>query len=371
MQFFVAGEYVRVRSSKTDIAWVPIPVFLARTAPATRDYFATFPYSGTPNGVVLTRDQFQSGSGSPLLTLPPSMPLLQQVQYDVPSDVGGGSPQNTLGLVGRVDWVMGTNSHAYIRYAWRDQELLPGTNSHSPYQGFNTGSIGGAHNALLSLTRVWASNVTSQSKIAFSRLSNDQSLSDQGVVPGLYLLSNVTATLGGIHVALPGYLPYSPGSAIPFGGPQTLLQFHHDQTLLKGRHDLRFGGSYARIMDDRTFGAYQESVMTLGSNVSDGMENLMRGQLHQFEGAVDPQGGFPARPSRFQSRHRISRATIDITTTRSTPTTAGEPRKGSPCRSESATSTTACSTTPTRRSTRTSTTALARACRHRSDPERC
>ena len=92
-----------------------------------------------------------------------------------------------------------------------------------------------------------------------------------------------------------GICRYSPGSAIPFGGPQTLLQFHHDQTLLKGRHDLRFGGSYARIMDDRTFGAYQESVMTLGSNVSDGMENLMRGQLHQFEGAVDPRGGFPGQ----------------------------------------------------------------------------
>jgi hypothetical protein len=48
-------------------------------------------------------------------------------------------------------------------------------------------------------------------------------------VPGLVLVGNATATLNGIHVALPGYLPFSPGNAIPFGGPQTLVQMYHDQ----------------------------------------------------------------------------------------------------------------------------------------------
>ena len=94
----------------------------------------------------------------------------------------------------------------YVRYAVRHQDLLAGTNSYSPYLGFNSGSVGDDHNLLLSLTRVWAFNLTSQSKVAFSRLANDQPLGGQGVVPGLYLLSNVPATLGGVHVALPGYL---------------------------------------------------------------------------------------------------------------------------------------------------------------------
>lgn len=280
-QFFVAGEYTRVRSTKTDIAWIPSAAFLARAAPATQAYFARFTSTGTPDGIVFKRDPTSS------------VPVLEQVQYDVPSDAGAGSPQNTLALVGRVDWAMGSSGNAYVRYALRDQHLLPGTNSYSPYQGFNTGSVANDHNLLFSVTRVWTNNLTSQSKMVFSRLTNDQPLGEQGIVPGLYLLGNATATINGIHVALPGYLPYSPGNAIPFGGPQTLAQLYHDQTLLKGRHDLRFGGSYVRIMDDRTFGAFQESVMTLGSSVGGGLDNLARGQLQQFDGAIDPGGKFP------------------------------------------------------------------------------
>src|SRR5262249_35018436 len=152
------------------------------------------------------------------------------------------------------------------------------------------GQTNNDHNALFSLTQVWSSNLTSQSKVVFNRLKNDQPLGDQPVVPSLYFLNNTAATLSGIHIPLPGYLPYSPGNGIPFGGPQNLLQFYHDQTWLKGSHDFRFGGSYVRIMDNRTFGAYAESVMTLGGNIPSGLDNLILGQLRQFQGAVDPQG---------------------------------------------------------------------------------
>lgn len=279
-QFFLAGEYIRVRSTKTDVAWAPTASFLSHAAPATQAYFARFPSTGTPTGIFYT---------------PPGAvaPVLEQVLYNVASDVGAGSPQNTLALVGRVDWTIGANANAYVRYALHTQDLLSGTNSSSPYQGFNTGSTANDHNLLFSLTRVWRSNVTSQSKVVFSRLSNDQPLGDQGVVPGLALITGATATINGVHVALPGYLPYSPGTAIPFGGPQTLVQGYHDQTILKGRHEWRFGGSYVRIMDDRTFGAYETSVMTLGSSINAGLDNLARGRLLQFDGAVDPAGRFP------------------------------------------------------------------------------
>ena len=66
--------------------------------------------------------------------------------------------------------------------------------------------------------------------------------------------------LQGYRIAFPGYLPFSPGNAIPFGGPQKLLQLYQDQTWIKGKHDLRFGGSYVHISDDRTFGAYANAV---------------------------------------------------------------------------------------------------------------
>ena len=73
--------------------------------------------------------------------------------------------------------------------------------------------------------------------------------------------------LQGYRIAFPGYLPWSPGSAIPFGGPQQLLQFYQDFNVVKGRHDFRFGGSYVHINDDRTFGAYANSVEALNTHV--------------------------------------------------------------------------------------------------------
>ena len=97
-------------------------------------------------------------------------------------------------------------------------------------------------------------------------------------------------TPSGDLIALPGYLPFNPGSAIPFGGPQNLAQFYQDQTWTLGDHSIRFGGSYVRIQDDRTFGAYQNAVEQLGSSLSSGLDNFVRGQFLNFSVAIDPQG---------------------------------------------------------------------------------
>src|ERR1043166_8583590 len=113
-QFFLAGEYIRVRSTKTDVAWAPTASFLSHAAPATQAYFARFPSTGTPTGIFYT---------------PPGAvaPVLEQVLYNVASDVGAGSPQNTLALVGRVDWTIGANANAYVRYALHTHDLLSRT----------------------------------------------------------------------------------------------------------------------------------------------------------------------------------------------------------------------------------------------------
>ncbi len=71
--------------------------------------------------------------------------------------------------------------------------------------------------------------------------------------------------LQGYRIGFPGYSPFQPGNAIPFGGPQSLLQLYQDQTWLKGSHDFRFGGSYVHISDNRTFGAYENAVEALNT----------------------------------------------------------------------------------------------------------
>src|SRR5262249_18204407 len=113
--------------------------------------------------------------------------------------------------------------------------------------------------------------------------------------PTLYLSSGTTASRlpTGDLIALPGYLPFNPGSAIPFGGPQNLSQFYQDQTWTLGDHSVRFGGSYVRIADNRTFGAYQNAVEQIGSTLSSGLDNFVLGTYRQFQVAIDPQGKFP------------------------------------------------------------------------------
>jgi outer membrane receptor protein involved in Fe transport len=293
-QFFVSGEYTRVRSVATDISWVPTAAFLAQTSPATQAYFAKYPLVTAINGPVITRDQITSNAGGPFAALAAGTPIFGQVQRGLPVDAGGGTPQNTQTWVGRVDWSMGANMSSYVRYALENSDFLLGSNGNSPFRGFDTGQSDNNHNILYSLTRVWSLRLTSQSKVVFNRLKNLQPLGEQPDTPGLYIKSTTTNLLN-TRIALPGYLPFAPGSAIPFGGPQNLFQVYQDQTWLKGRHDLRFGGSFVRIMDNRTFGAYENAVQYLGSNLANALDNMVRGQILQFSGAVDPKGKFPGQ----------------------------------------------------------------------------
>jgi hypothetical protein len=138
---------------------------------------------------------------------------------------------------------------------------------------------------------VWSNALTSQTKFVYNELKGDQPLNGDPT-PTLYL-RNARTTIGGIKVALPGYLPYNPGSALPFGGPQSLAQFYQDATWIRNRHEIRFGGSFVRIMDNRTFGAFMNPVQTLGASVGEALDNLMIGRLLQFQTAIDPQGKYP------------------------------------------------------------------------------
>jgi hypothetical protein len=240
----------------------------------------------------VTRAEVPSNAGGPFAALPANLPVFGTVVRSVPLDAGGEDPQNTYQFVGRVDWNLTSNTNAYVRYALQDQEFLAGSVGNSAYAGFDTGEVNKNHNILGSVTRVWSSRFVTQTKFVFNRLFNEQPLGEQPDSPTLYMRSTVTR-LNGVRINFPGYLPFAPGSAIPFGGPQRLYQFYQDANWSLGDHDVRFGGSYVNIQDDRTFGAYQNSVQTLGSSVQNAMDNLVLGQLLSFQGAIDPHGKYP------------------------------------------------------------------------------
>jgi hypothetical protein len=288
--FFNSTEWIRVRSSGPVSVYVPTPELVAASAANTRAFFANYPLAATPTGRVSTLGSL----GIAVPGLAASTPAYREVSYSLPTDLGGGFPQNDLQTVSRIDWNVSDKTQVYGRYALQDLALFEGTNANSPYQGFNTGTFAFNQNALLSTTHTFSQSLVSQSKLAFNRVNTGSPLGEQPAGPTLYL-ATTRQNINGVLVGLPGYLPFNPGSAIPAEGPTNTWQFYQDMNYQAGNHQFRFGGSYFYIQQNRSFGAFQNSVQTLGTNLATGTANLVAGQLINFRVAVDPQGHFPGQ----------------------------------------------------------------------------
>jgi outer membrane receptor protein involved in Fe transport len=295
--FFNNVEWTRVRSANVVTALIPTPDLIAQSAPATQNYFKTYGglRSNLNNLSTLTRAQLSTlcPAGSTCANFAPSFPMLEKVAYNVPSDSGGGPPQNAYALDGRVDYNFSDKTLIYGRYAKYNQVQSSGTFSNSPYAGYDTPQSTFDQNYVVSMVHTFTPNLVSQSKLMFSRYINaEQPLGAAPVSPALYWLTNAASTLG-TSLVLPGYLPTNPRTSIPFGGPQNVAQVFEDVTYIKGKHNFRFGGSFSYLQLNLTSGASLNSEGTLGSNLPNGMTNFLAGQLFQFGAAVDPQGKYP------------------------------------------------------------------------------
>ncbi len=306
--FFSSTEWTRVRSSASRIRMIADPAFVAASNAATQSFFTA--YGTTRPGLTTLQTFTKAGliaagfnpcvAGATTFptcnALAGTTPMFDKVQYTVPADAGAGSPQNSYFMVGRVDYNMSSKTQVYFRYALESDDFLIGSNANSTYAGFDAGSKNFNNNALVSMTHTFTPRLVSQSKIVYNRLNNKQPLGAAPVGPTLYMQSNTAANILGTSIVFPGYLPLSPGSAIPFGGPQNFGQVYEDLSYSRGKHQLRFGGSYVYIQDNRAFGAYQEAVETLSTtNVQAGIERFLTGNLRAFQAAIDPQGKFPCR----------------------------------------------------------------------------
>jgi outer membrane receptor protein involved in Fe transport len=297
VHFFASGEYIRVRSTDTAITWVPTPEFLAASAPETQAFFSAWGAGGANiNGPILTRGEVSDIVGTTagaFNSLPASLPVFGQVRKTLPTDAGGGDPQDNYQLVARLDFSLTTSTQAYVRYAMQRIDFEPGTVTFSPYDGYDTGQTTRNHNVLGSLTHVFSPTLTTQLKLVWNRLFTEQPINGDPS-PTLYTNPTTPSRLQGYRIGFPGYNPFSPSTAIPFGGPQELLQFYPDFNWVKGRHDIRFGGSYTHIKDTRTFGAYENAVQALNttSAVLPSLNNFVLGRLSRFQVAINP-GGYP------------------------------------------------------------------------------
>jgi len=309
--FFNSTEWTRVRSSTTVNRLVPTPELIAASDPRTRAIFAGATLAATPTGTVFTVAQVVAdrglGSGA-FASLPGNLPALREVRQTIPTDAGGGDPQNTYSTTTRLDWNYSNKTQIYGRYAIQSQKFFVGSNANSPWQGFNTGVTTFNQNAIINATHTFSSNFVSQTKLVFNRLNQLQPLGEQPTQPTYFFRNNVVSTAFGRRIALTGYLPFSPGSAIPFGGPQNVGQAYEDLSLTSGKHTFRFGGTYIYMQDNRAFGAYQNAVAAFGTtSYTTGFNNFVLGNLRRLQVAIDPQGRFlpgdtvtlPVKPPQF------------------------------------------------------------------------
>jgi len=282
--FFTNTELTRIRSTANRFALVPSAASIAAAAPATQAFFAGYQLAARPTG----RTQSLAG------TTPGRTLIFNEVQYSVPADVGAGTPVDGVTNVNRIDWNINNRVQIYGVYSLERSTFLEGSNASSPYAGFSTGAVTDNTNIQVVGNYQIANNLVGVSRVTFNRLDQDQPLGSQPAGPTLYLRSTAQR-IGGTLIGFPGYLPFNPGSAIPFGGPQTFLQLAQEINWVVGDHALKFGGQFFKIRDQRVFGAYQNSVQTLGASNAQAVENFFNGVLFSFQGAVNPQGRFPGQ----------------------------------------------------------------------------
>jgi outer membrane receptor protein involved in Fe transport len=286
--FFNNTEWVRVRSITTTNNTIIDPASVASLGADSQAFFAAFGKLA-PN--------VQTIAKGPCSATLANSPLCDSVVFNVPGDAGGGAPENTTLEVARIDYNFSSNTTLFGRYASYKELDFPGFVNSSPYAGYNTGQTNYDQNFEVALVHFFSPNLGNTAKATYNRLNGPvQPLGTAPVGPTLFTSSAVpSVTVGGntFPLVFPGYNETAPGLGLPFGGPQNLYQFYDDLSWTVGKHQFKFGGQYIHLRDNRVFGAYENPVELLGTNLNSGLANLNSGNIFQFQGAVFPQGKFP------------------------------------------------------------------------------
>jgi hypothetical protein len=158
--FFNSTEWTRVRSAGDLLCVVPTTNLLNASAAATRDFFSAYQLQATPTGTAYSVgtlvNTFNIPAGNAFAALPADLPAFQLVRFSVPTNLGGGVPQNAYSLVARVDYNLSDKTLLYGRWAREYKDFPVGSTAFSPYAGFDTASTNRYNNFLVSLTHTFS-----------------------------------------------------------------------------------------------------------------------------------------------------------------------------------------------------------------------
>src|SRR6266446_1625693 len=186
--FYQSTEFTRVRSSASTISLVPTPQLLAATAPNVQAYFnkyggTTAPFISTLSKADLVKCDPVTNVCTPLYNpggsfdtaMGATVPAFGKVNFNVPQDAGGGSPQNTHNIFGRLDYVLNNKTQMYFRANWTDEVDFAGAAFGSPYPQYNVGSEEYGKAFLLNISHTFTPSVFSSTKLSFNRVNNSDS----------------------------------------------------------------------------------------------------------------------------------------------------------------------------------------------------
>lgn len=288
--FFGSTEWIRVRSNANLTAAVPTPEFLSVAAPNIQDYFNK--YAG---GKTFNFTQTYAAGDIGITGIPASTPALGTVVYSAPTNAGGGNPQNTYNIVGRVDYNLSDKTQMFFRYVDYKEVDAAGSQFASPYSQYNVGQTFENSAYLFSGTHVFSPTLLTSTKLSFSRFNTFFSYNTAlQETPVLIVSPNAQVPGTSTFIQLPGFYDFNPANGgLPFGGPQNDVQWNQDLNWTKGKHSMQYGGQILYIQSNQAYGAYAQATEQLGKNRATGLQNLQNGDLFEFQAAVNPNGVLP------------------------------------------------------------------------------
>ena len=282
---FESTEWARVRSAATETEEVFDPTFTSLLPTNAASFFSQYATGALPSSGTVTAGQLAAAglTINPIngtTAVPASQPVFDIVNFTAPFDAGGGVPENTYRLLGRVDYNLDDKTTMFFRAGREALDEFPGAVFFSPYPQYNVGVTELNQSYLYSLNRVFNPNLFDNIKASFTRFNDVQDFrTPLTFTPNLFINSGSPADPAtGNLIQLPGLENSSPGSGgLPSGGPQNTIQLMDDLSWSKGRHNMKFGGQFTYIQLNWAFGAYAQAVEQLSGTgtLPEGMDALV------------------------------------------------------------------------------------------------
>ncbi len=301
-------EWTRVRSAAALTEEVFDPAFIALLPANTQAYFAKYGTGALKSaGVAATASQLE-GAGVTLglvngtKAIPASTPVLDTVNFTAPFDAGGGIPQNTYDVMGRLDYNPTDKTQMYFRAGREGSDDFVGSDFYSPYPQYDVGTNYLNQSYLYSLAHTFSPSVFLSAKVSFTRFNEANSFNTSLTYSPNLMFVTPEDGFTTQEIAMPGLENSSePGEGgLPYGGPQNTIQYEPDLSWTKSKHSMRFGFIGTYIQENSAYGAYAQAVEELGATTQDSWNDLLNtagnpggSQLVAFDARVNPQGKLP------------------------------------------------------------------------------